>query len=275
MSAQTQLYLYNQRQTVVLLSTNLNLANRRWETVYAKELTITRGTVNAIEFAFINQDQKPVNLSRVQTVDTDPNFQSLMFRIISKDGSTLLMEKQLTPVYALTGIYRLNLTVDETLMLDPQNGYYSIQSLETGKPVYVDAKAGGRGVIKIEDSVFPDIVKTTELTIPTHAINYDVVPAKYYSTVLVNTASGLSTIVVYFNHFTGEVQIEGSQLADFGTVYNIGALKTYTDKSGTEVWLDVEGLHPFVRLNIKNNGTRNPLDSTVRPFGDIVKVLVR
>ena len=86
---QTQMYLYNQRQYVVLLSSAGNIATRRYSTVYAKQLMLNRGVDNVIEFAFINQDQKPINLSG----------KYLYFRIINNNGTELLLTKQLTPNY--------------------------------------------------------------------------------------------------------------------------------------------------------------------------------
>jgi hypothetical protein len=53
-TAQTQVYLYNQRQLVVLLQTLGAGDSRRYEVVYSKNLTISRGVDNILEFAFVN-----------------------------------------------------------------------------------------------------------------------------------------------------------------------------------------------------------------------------
>ena len=88
MSAQTQVYLFNQRTNVVLLTSGGSTATRRYQIVYAKTLQITRGVSNVLEFAFINTNQKPVNLLNQQFV----------FRIINYNDSTILLEKPLDPI---------------------------------------------------------------------------------------------------------------------------------------------------------------------------------
>ena len=61
MAAQTPVYFYYPRQYVVLLDLS-SPATIRYEKVYAKELIINRGVNNLLEFAFINTEQKPVNI---------------------------------------------------------------------------------------------------------------------------------------------------------------------------------------------------------------------
>ena len=83
MSAQTQVYLFNQRQLVVLVERNPLVATRRYEKVYSKNLTISRGVDNILEFAFVNQDQKPVNITGKE----------ITCRIINADGTKILLQK--------------------------------------------------------------------------------------------------------------------------------------------------------------------------------------
>jgi hypothetical protein len=111
------MYLYNQRQSVVLLEPGAAIATRRYEIVYAKELTVIKGVDNLLEFAMINQDQKPVNI----------DGKEITARIISYDGTTTLLQKTLVPVYALTGITSLQLTVAELAQIDAQRAYYSLE----------------------------------------------------------------------------------------------------------------------------------------------------
>ncbi len=59
----TTAYLYQQKQTVLILDSSGAYFKRRWQPVYAKNLKINRGVDNVILFEFINQDQKPVNIS--------------------------------------------------------------------------------------------------------------------------------------------------------------------------------------------------------------------
>ena len=117
MSVQTQLYFFNQRQSVVLLEPGASIATRRYETVYAKELTVIKGVDNILEFAIINQDQKPVNI----------DGKEITARIISYDGTTTLLQKTLLPIYSLTGITSLHLTSAELSDIDAQKAYYSLE----------------------------------------------------------------------------------------------------------------------------------------------------
>ena len=60
----TPVYLYQQKQQVLLPATDGSYFQRRWQPVYAKKLKVNRGVDNVILFEFINQDQKPVNIIR-------------------------------------------------------------------------------------------------------------------------------------------------------------------------------------------------------------------
>jgi hypothetical protein len=78
----TPAYLYQQIQRVLLIDTSGAGAvfQRRWDPVYAKKLTINKGVDNVILFEFVNQDQKPVNI-------TGSTF---FFRLIDLAGDELL-----------------------------------------------------------------------------------------------------------------------------------------------------------------------------------------
>jgi hypothetical protein len=265
MSAQTQLYLYNQRQPVVLLLSTGNNLIRRYEAVYSKTLTISRGVANVLEFQFINTEEKPIQL-------LPPN--NFVFRILSYNDSTILFEKALDSVLPLTGIFKVSLTADDTNQIDPQQCYYSIEHVNgANQPTFVGANGGSRGVLQVVDSIFPRTIQSTELTIPTHPTTYNESPKTYYSSELENKQSGLVTMIAYFENFTGNIELQGSNIADFGTLYTIGSVKTYNNMSGTDLWLDVRGYHPFVRAKITNKGTQLTNDMTLG--GELVKILAR
>ena len=60
----SQIYLYDQKYTVVLRDTsNATIHGVRYRTVYAKKLKLHKGTDNVLLFEFVNQDQKPVNIT--------------------------------------------------------------------------------------------------------------------------------------------------------------------------------------------------------------------
>ena len=60
MSYSTSVYLYTPRQQIVLFGGN---SARRYEIVYAKNLTLNKGVLNTLQFQFINQQQKPVDIT--------------------------------------------------------------------------------------------------------------------------------------------------------------------------------------------------------------------
>lgn len=110
------MYLYNQRQNVVLLEKGASI-NRRFDIVFAKELTAIKGIDNILEFSILNTQQKPVNITGKE----------ITARIISYDGTTTLLQKTLVPLYAITGITTLQLTVAELAQIDAQKAYYSLE----------------------------------------------------------------------------------------------------------------------------------------------------
>ena len=78
----TTALIYQQIQRILLIDTAGvgDVFDRRWEPVYAKKLTINKGVDNVILFEFINQDQKPVNITG----------STLMFRLINLQGDSQL-----------------------------------------------------------------------------------------------------------------------------------------------------------------------------------------
>lgn len=264
MSAQTQVYLYNQRQLVVLLETTANGA-RRYEKVYSKDLTLNRGVDNIIEFAFVNQEQKPVNISG----------KTITCRIINYNGKELLIQKTLTPILPVTGITSLQLSAADIESIDSQQCYYSLEiPVNTFKyPVFVDDNAGARGVINIVDSVYPSFVAADNITIPTHPRPKSGVPRTYYSSIIFTDESPVLTVQRWLDRFTGSIEFQGSTVEDFSTFYSLSPTYNYNDYTGTE-GLTINGYHPFVRLKIINNGTP-PADNYGDLGGDITKILAR
>lgn len=264
MSAQTLVYLYNQRQLVVLLQLTAN-ARRRYEKVYSKDLTLNRGVDNIIEFAFINQEQKPVDISG----------KTITCRIIDYTGKDLLLQKSLTPLLPITGITSLQLTAADISLIEDQRCYYSLEIPvgEFGYPVFVDDNAGARGVINIVDSVFPRFVSAMNITIPTHPRPKSGLPRTYYSSIIYTKESSTLTTQHWLDNFTGTLQFQGSTVLDFSTFYALSPVWNYNAYTGTEGY-SIVGYHPFVRLMVVNNGTL-PADSNSDLQGDITKLLAR
>jgi hypothetical protein len=226
MSAQTLVYIYNPRQIVVLLEPDVAAGtSRRYEKVYSRTLTLNRGVDNVLEFQFINQNQKPVNI-------TMPAGREIICRILTANET--LIQKALLPVYPLTGIAKLELSVGELEDIQPQQCYYSLE-IPVGqfdRPVFVDDNSGARGVVNIVNSVKPAFVPAQNITIPTHplpGINANNNASVYYSSIINTTELDSLTVQAKFQGFTGNIQLQGSTLQDFAVYYNIGEKYEYTN----------------------------------------------
>lgn len=276
MTAQTNVYLYNQRQLVVLLERSPAGAQRSYEKVYSKDLTISRGVDNLIEFSFINQNQKPCDISG----------KDITCRILNADGSTIIVQKILTPVLPVTGLTSLQLTKDDIENINDQYCYYSL-SIEQNTfdyPVFVDSQGGARGVIRIVNSVLPSFVPSREVTIPSHVPPLGSSgsesspgsgqPVTYYSSYINTAESPVLSVQVTFENFTGNIQFQGSTLGDFGLWYPINKPKSYTAATITDGF-NVQGYHPFVRMMIVNQGTYPVMPYTNFLQGDVVNILAR
>jgi hypothetical protein len=264
MPAQTQVYLYNQRQYVVLLEITANAA-RRYEKVYAKELVINRGVDNLIEFAFINQEQKPVNIQG----------KTITCRIINYNGGEIILQKTLTPLLPITGITTLQLSAAEIEDIDVQQCFYSLE-IPVGSfnyPVFVDDNGGARGVIRIVNSVLPRFIAANNVTIPTHPRPLSGVPRTYYSSIVQTYERSVLSTQWWLEQFTGTLQFQGSTIGDFSTFYTIGPEWNYADYTSTAGYT-IDGFHPFIRLKVVNNGTP-PAGPGGDLLGDIVKLLSR
>ena len=79
----TQVFIYTQRQIVVLLS---GYSPRSYMPQYAKPLTLHKGVDNQLQFQFLNQEQKPVDITG----------KSITCRIINYTGGEILLQKALT-----------------------------------------------------------------------------------------------------------------------------------------------------------------------------------
>jgi len=126
---------------------------------YAKPLTLHKGVDNMIQFQFLNQQQKPVDITG----------KSITCRIINYQGNELLLQKALTLQLPATGIAALMLGPADIESFDAQKCYYSLE-IPVGEfdyPVFVDQNAGARGDLNIVNSVLPSFVPSMPVTIPT------------------------------------------------------------------------------------------------------------
>ena len=78
-------------------------------------LTLNKGVDNQLQFQFLNQEQKPVDLSSIATAN-----QQISFRALNSDGTEILLRKALTPVLDVNGIFQLNTTAAEIENIESQ-----------------------------------------------------------------------------------------------------------------------------------------------------------
>ena len=113
----TQLYLYQQITQVLAIDTVDGPSfSYRYNPVYAKVLTINKGIDNVLLFEFINQNEKPVDI-------TGSNF---IFRVIDTEGITVLLEQPMVILNAATGRAKVTLMASQLLEILAQPAYYSI-----------------------------------------------------------------------------------------------------------------------------------------------------
>ena len=102
----TQLYLYQQITQVLSIDTVDGPSfSYRYNPVYAKVLTINKGIDNVLLFEFINQNEKPVNI-------TGSNF---VFRVIDTEGINVLLEQPMVILNAATGRAKVTLMASQLL----------------------------------------------------------------------------------------------------------------------------------------------------------------
>jgi hypothetical protein len=155
----TQLYLYQQLTRVLSIDTGGGETfTYRYDPVYAKRLTINKGVDNVLLFEFINQQEKPVNITG----------SSFLFRVINTESDRVLIEEPMVILNGPTGRAKVTLNSSQLLEVLAQPANYSIQrsSGNLVEAVFTNAQAGGRAPVDIVDSVLPQFIPSRELTIP-------------------------------------------------------------------------------------------------------------
>lgn len=218
---------------------------RRWQPVYAKNLKINRGVDNVILFEFVNQDQKPVNISG----------STITFRLLSQNGDILLLSKDLVILNATFGRAKVTLLSTELDMIDAQPAGWSLErsSGDLNEAVFTDAYSGGRGYCDIVDSVLPQFVPSAPMTVPSHGNpNYDNPNRVHSSTVFVENRSPV-TFQLDFDLFTGNIVVQGSETL-LGPWYTVGDQIEYNAQQD-RAYFNVEGYHNYLRFEINQYGS--------------------
>ena len=269
----TTAYLYQQITRVLLIDTaDGETFTYRYDPVYAKQLTINKGVDNVLLFEFINQEQKPVNI-------TGSTF---LFRVINTAGSTLLIQKPMVTLNAPLGRAKVTLTGPELLELLAEPASYSItrSSGNLTEAVFTNAQSGARAPLNVVDSVLPQFIPSIPLTIPTvklsaqgsadgtsfqnypgedwywggnpNGANYwnSFLNTEYYSS-FINPQNAITTIQMTLDGYTGTIKAQAAQ--DYEAVpYNVTESTTYYNHTGT-IYLNVIGWYPLLRLCLNNS----------------------
>jgi hypothetical protein len=260
----TTAYLYQQIIRVILIDTSGGYFSARYDPVYAKTLTVNKGVDNVLLFEFINQDQKPVNI-------TGSTFR---FRLLNQAGDRLLIEKDMTVLSASLGRVKVVLDTADTINILAQPGSYSIERTQGNyiQAAFTDDNAGARADCDIVDSVLPQFIASQPVTIPTikgknswpqtpptSDPDWALTPqslsrnylTEYYSSEIPTLGASLTTIKFDLVGYTGTVKVQGAY--DYESVWtDVTDSTTYLDNTGTE-HINVVGFHPLLRLAINNS----------------------
>ena len=268
----TQAYVYQQITQVLLIDTGAGETfTYRYDPVYAKRLTINKGVDNVLLFEFINQQEKPVNI-------TGSTF---VFRVLNTDSDEILIQENMVILNAATGRAKVTLTSEQLLEVLAQPARYSISrtSGNLTEAVFVDAQAGARAPVDIVDSVLPEHVPSAPLTIPTTKISaqlsydggawsqYPISPLtgqptgeNYIFNTLANTeyfssfiepTSAVTTIQMTLVGYTGTIKAQAAE--NYQSIfYNVTPSTTYLNETRT-IHMNIVGWFPLLRLCFNNS----------------------
>lgn len=282
MAVSTQVYILQQiAKVVVYEAVDGEQFNYRFYMAYAKQLQLNKGVDQVLLFEFINQEEKPFNITG----------STLVFRLINTAGTTMLLEKPMVILNGATGRAKVTITARDSLEIDAQPATYSISRASGNllEPVYTNADCSARAPIKIVDSVQPSFVASRPLTIPTTQLtnqtslggsSFQSFPGwanPYYGGSISQFAPGLITgqNSEYFSSFiepvepittvqlelvayTGTIKAQGAQ--NYQSIwFNVTDSQTYLNYTGT-IYHNIVGWFPLLRMCFNNSiyATLNP-----------------
>jgi hypothetical protein len=260
----TTVYLYQQITKVLLVDTSGGYFTARYDPVYAKQLTVNKGVDNVLLFEFINQEEKPVNITG----------SSFVFRLMNQAGDQLLVEKPMVTLSATLGRVKVVLDNEDTINITAQPGSYSIQRTagDYVQAAYVDANSGARADCNIVNSVLPAFVPSQELTIPTiygKAQQLQPGPTNYpdwalypqpvnttqltefYSSHMPTSGQGLTTVKMDLDHYTGTVKFQAADTYE-SIWYDVTESWEFLNETSSQHF-NVVGFHPLIRACFNNS----------------------
>jgi hypothetical protein len=260
----TTLYLYQQITKVLLIDTSGGYFTARYDPVYAKQLTINKGVDNVLLFEFINQDEKPVNITG----------SSFVFRVVNQTGDEVLITKDMEILSAALGRVKVVLTTEDTINIQAQPASYSIQRAAGNyvQAAYVDANSQARADCNIVDSILPQFIPSAECTVPdmygknnyvgTAPSNWPdwannpqpqnaIQMTEFYSSYMPTNGSSLTTIKFDLVGYTGTVKVQAAQ--NYESVwYNVSETREYLSETVSD-YFNIVGFHPLLRLALNNS----------------------
>ena len=277
----TQVYIFQQRTRVLMMDTGGGETfTYRYDPVYAKRLTINKGVDNVLLFEFVNQEEKPVNITG----------SSFVFRAINQQGTRILVDEPLVILNATTGRAKVTLSAEQLLEMQAQPANYSIVRQQPNggleEAVFTNAQAGARAPVDIVDSVLPQFVPSTPLTIPTTNIGgqfsiggsgYDAWPGwngqywagngSYYSnwgyqntefySSFIEPRGPVTTIQMDLVGYTGTIKAQAAENYQ-SHFYNVTESTTYYNETRT-IHMNIVGWHPLLRLAFNNSVFSTPI----------------
>ena len=244
----------------------------RYDPVYAKQLTINKGVDNVLLFEFINQQEKPVNITG----------SSFLFRALNTAGDQILVEKPMVILNGATGRAKVTLSSSDLLEVLAQPASYSIQRTQPGgltEAVFTNAQAGARAPAVIMDSILPQHVPSAPLTIPTTKLsaqasldgtswgsyspgtwwsgnpnggNYwnSFVDTEFYSS-FIEPVNAITTIQMTLDGYTGTIKVQAAENYE-SMWYNVTESTTYYNETRT-IYMNVVGWYPLLRVCFNNS----------------------
>ena len=236
----TSVYIYTPKYQVVLFEGD---SPRRYQIVYAKNLTLNKGVDNKIQFQFLNQEQKAIDLTGKQ----------ITFRFINSEGTSVDIQKTVNLTLPLKGLANLTITQAELMEIDAQIGSFSLDIVEGNLvlPIFTNSEADSRGVCQIMDGVLPKHVPSTSVTIPSHG-EISNSGTTYYSSVLGLNGSSKITLQTQLSNYSGNINILGSTDVD-SNWYTVEALGNFTAETNT-LGTTITGFHPYIQLQFTSTG---------------------
>jgi hypothetical protein len=261
----TTVYLYQQVTKILLVNVDDGETfTYRWNPVYAKTLTVNKGVDNVLLFEFINQEEKPVNITGSEFV----------FRLLNQTGDQVLVEKPMTILAPTLGRAKVVLNNTDTIDLIAEPGSYSIQRAQGSyvEAVYVDANSQARADCNIVDSILPQFIPSSVLTIPdiygksqqlqpgpTNWPDWALQPqpqnttqlTEFYSSEMPTNGQSLTTVQADLDCFTGTIKFQAAE--NYQSVwYDVTESWEYFADTGTHHW-NITGYYPLLRMALNTS----------------------